>query len=174
MFFQPKNLKSENSNPWFKQWFNILLRTQSIVCATVDSQCLEYLGCITLKEMSNINIQYQFYSMILLISYCHLLQKVDPIYKVHLGFIGKWPHGKNHYLLINCVPPQDMIDWLIKKYPDNNWRAIGSYFRKLGKTQFPVLLLTAPYLGAILMWTISISFWYKIYSFEWQHGSSKL
>ena len=42
-----------------------------------------------------------------------------------------------------------MIDWLIKKYPDNNWRAIGSYFRKLGKTQFPVLLLTAPYLGAI-------------------------
>ena len=44
MFFHPKNLKSENNNPWF----NILLHTQSIVCATVDSQCLEYLGYITL------------------------------------------------------------------------------------------------------------------------------
>ena len=40
MFFHPKNLKSETNNPWF----NILLHTQSIVCATVDSQCLEYLG----------------------------------------------------------------------------------------------------------------------------------
>ena len=28
--------------------FNILLHTQSIVCATADSQCLEYLGYITL------------------------------------------------------------------------------------------------------------------------------
>ena len=44
MLFHPKNLKSENNNPWF----NILLHTQSIVCATVDSQCLEYLGYITL------------------------------------------------------------------------------------------------------------------------------
>ena len=44
MFFHPKNLKSETNNPWF----NILLHTQSIVCATVDSQCLEYLGYITL------------------------------------------------------------------------------------------------------------------------------
>ena len=51
MFFHPKNLKSENNNPWFKPWFNILLHTQSIVCATVDSQCLEYLGCITLTEL---------------------------------------------------------------------------------------------------------------------------
>ena len=48
MFFHPKNLKSENNNPWFKPWCSILLHTQSIVCATVDSQCLEYLGCITL------------------------------------------------------------------------------------------------------------------------------
>ena len=23
MFFHPKNLKSENNNPWFKPWFNI-------------------------------------------------------------------------------------------------------------------------------------------------------
>ena len=45
MFFHPKNLKSENNNPWF----NILLHTQSIVCATVDSQCLEYLGYMTLQ-----------------------------------------------------------------------------------------------------------------------------
>ena len=42
MFFHPKNLESESNNPWFKPWFNILLHTQSIVCATVDSQCLEY------------------------------------------------------------------------------------------------------------------------------------
>ena len=46
MFFHPKNLKSENNNPWFKPWFNILLYTQSIVCATVDSQCLEHLGYV--------------------------------------------------------------------------------------------------------------------------------
>ena len=41
-------MKSERNNPWFKPWFNILLHTQSIVCATVNSQCLEYLGYITL------------------------------------------------------------------------------------------------------------------------------
>ena len=29
------SLKSERNNPWFKPWFNILLHTQSIVCATV-------------------------------------------------------------------------------------------------------------------------------------------
>ena len=46
MFFHPKNLKSENNNPWF----NILLHTQSIVCATLDNQCLEYLGYITLPS----------------------------------------------------------------------------------------------------------------------------
>ena len=50
MFFHPKNLKSENNNTWFKPWFNILLHTQSIVCATVDSQCLEYLGYINLVQ----------------------------------------------------------------------------------------------------------------------------
>ena len=48
MFFHPKSLKSENNNPWIKPWFNILLHTQSIVCATVDSQCLEFLVYITL------------------------------------------------------------------------------------------------------------------------------
>ena len=42
------SLKSERNNPWFKPWFNILLRTQSIVCATVYGKCLEYLGYITL------------------------------------------------------------------------------------------------------------------------------
>ena len=50
MLLHPKNLKSENNNPWFKPWFNILLHTQLIVCATVESQCLEYLGCITLSS----------------------------------------------------------------------------------------------------------------------------
>ena len=28
MFFHPKNLKSENNDPWLKPWFNILLHTQ--------------------------------------------------------------------------------------------------------------------------------------------------
>ena len=51
MFFHPKNLKSGNNNPWFKQWFNILMHKKSIVCATVDSCCLEYLGCITLTTL---------------------------------------------------------------------------------------------------------------------------
>ena len=40
MCFHPNNLKSENNN----LWFHILLHTQLIVSATVDSQCLEYLG----------------------------------------------------------------------------------------------------------------------------------
>ena len=31
MFFHPKNLQSENDNPWFQPWFNILLHTQSNV-----------------------------------------------------------------------------------------------------------------------------------------------
>ena len=44
-------MKSEKNNPWFNPWFDILLHTKSIVCATVDtidSQCLEYLEYITL------------------------------------------------------------------------------------------------------------------------------
>ena len=35
MLFHPKKLKSEKNNPWFKPWFNILLHTQCIICATV-------------------------------------------------------------------------------------------------------------------------------------------
>ena len=57
MFFLPKNLKSENNNPWF----NILLHTQSIVCATVDSQCLEYLGyilCVHLESNQKVLTPY--------------------------------------------------------------------------------------------------------------------
>ena len=49
MFFHAKNMKSENNSPWFKLWF-MLMHTQSIACATVDSQCLEYLGYITLPS----------------------------------------------------------------------------------------------------------------------------
>ena len=48
MFFHPQNLENKNDKPWFKPWFNILLHTQSIVRATVESQCLEYLGYKTL------------------------------------------------------------------------------------------------------------------------------
>ena len=54
MFFHPKSMKSENNNPWFKAWFNILLHTQSIVWATVDSQCLEKFGYITLVSPSSL------------------------------------------------------------------------------------------------------------------------
>ena len=49
-FFHPKNLKSENNNPWIKPWFNILMHTQSIVCATLESQ-LKNLGFITLPQI---------------------------------------------------------------------------------------------------------------------------
>ena len=55
MFFDPKNLKSENNKLWFKPWFNILLHTQSI--ATVDSQCLEYLACITLTRAQQLALK---------------------------------------------------------------------------------------------------------------------
>ena len=44
------SLKSERNNQWFKPWFNILLHTQSNVCATVQGQCLEYLGYKTLPS----------------------------------------------------------------------------------------------------------------------------
>ena len=44
MFFHQKNLKSENNNPWFKPWSNILRHTQSIVCAPLDSQVFRVLG----------------------------------------------------------------------------------------------------------------------------------
>ena len=50
MLFHPKNLKSKNNKPWFNPWFNILMHTQSVVYATVDSQCLEYLVHITLPK----------------------------------------------------------------------------------------------------------------------------
>ena len=43
--------KSERNNPWFKPWFNILLHKQSMVCATVWDQCLEYLVYITLQPI---------------------------------------------------------------------------------------------------------------------------
>ena len=52
---QGKSLKNERNKPWFKPWFNISLHTQSIVCATVRGQRLEYLGCITLVIIWNEN-----------------------------------------------------------------------------------------------------------------------
>ena len=55
--WQVISLKSETNNPWFIPWFNILLHTQSIVCATVLGQCLECLGYITLPlTKSSLNI----------------------------------------------------------------------------------------------------------------------
>ena len=51
MFFCPNNLKSENNNPRFKPWFDILLHTQQYL----DSQYLEYLGYITLVSCIKTN-----------------------------------------------------------------------------------------------------------------------
>ena len=50
---------SVSNKKWFEPWFNILLHTQSIVCATVDSQCLEYLGYITLGRPKSTFTIYQ-------------------------------------------------------------------------------------------------------------------
>ena len=56
--WQGISLKSERNNQWFKPWFIILLHKQSIVCATVDSHCLEYLGYITLEYYIKPLFQY--------------------------------------------------------------------------------------------------------------------
>ena len=52
------SLESERNNPWFKPWFNILLHTQSIVCATLKGQCLEYLGNITLCNCCSLSLLF--------------------------------------------------------------------------------------------------------------------
>ena len=39
-----------------KPWFDILLHTQSIVCAIVDSQFLEYLRYITLMHLCSLHV----------------------------------------------------------------------------------------------------------------------
>ena len=54
MFFHPKDLKIENDNPWFKLWFNILLHTQSIVCATADTSAFRVLGIYNFGQQYNI------------------------------------------------------------------------------------------------------------------------
>ena len=48
--FTPTKLESENNKPWFQPWINVL---HNQLCATVDSQCLEYLGYITLDNASS-------------------------------------------------------------------------------------------------------------------------
>ena len=47
MYFDPKNLKSETNNPWFKQWFNILLHTIKCACHSIRSM-LRVLGTVWL------------------------------------------------------------------------------------------------------------------------------
>ena len=54
MFFHPKDLKSENNQSHDLNHYLIFYCTTMIVCATVDSQCLEYLGYITLSLSSNL------------------------------------------------------------------------------------------------------------------------
>ena len=72
MFFHPKNLKSENNNPWFKPWFNILLHIQSIVFAKLDSQILEYLEYVTLfrpqsyRKMAELYTSLMFFTSLVL------------------------------------------------------------------------------------------------------------
>ena len=83
MFFHPKSLKSENNNPWFKPWFNILLHTQSIVCATVGSQCLEYLGYITLC-ISRLLLKFLIWETALLVNTSPIA--LEPYVKNHFFF----------------------------------------------------------------------------------------
>ena len=52
------SLKSEINNSWFKPWFNMLLHTQSIVCATVSGQCLEYTWY---KYQNDLGIYAEYY-----------------------------------------------------------------------------------------------------------------
>ena len=52
------SFKSERNNSWFKLWFNILLHTKSIACATVFGQCLGYLGYIILGAGKVIYTKY--------------------------------------------------------------------------------------------------------------------
>ena len=55
-----------------KLWFDILLHTQSIVCVTVDSQCLDYMGYITLfrpqsyRKMAELYTSLMFFTSLVL------------------------------------------------------------------------------------------------------------
>ena len=121
MFFHPKNLKSENNKPWFKPWFNILLHTKSIVCATIESQCLEYLGNITLLVAQSWDFRLPELRHILFI--LHISESVFPCLRSHyipsyiktyiyicsteiLYLFCPWKHEKNslksRILLQNC------------------------------------------------------------------------
>ena len=75
MFFHPKNFKSENINPWF----DILLHTKSIVCATLDSQCLEYLGYITLVTRLKPRPYFSFR--------CNVVGRLERRYDENLGLL---------------------------------------------------------------------------------------
>ena len=56
--FHSNNLKSERNNWWFKPWFNIILHTQSIVCATVGHLICTFIsenqGLEKLRSVSNL------------------------------------------------------------------------------------------------------------------------
>ena len=54
-----------------QEGFNILLHTQSIVCATLLGQWLEYLVYITLPETKNVDVKVFVQIIIyLLVGYC--------------------------------------------------------------------------------------------------------
>jgi hypothetical protein len=94
MFFHSKNLKSENNNPWFKPWFNILLHTQSIVCATVDSQCLEYLGYITLLFLTTTIVDFRFHISLVLLPSQITTSEHTLITSVKVFFAQKWTRSQ--------------------------------------------------------------------------------
>ena len=106
------SLKSEMNNPWFKPLFNILLHTYSIVCASVDSQCLKYLGYITLVRHWRVS---------LLPSLCEKLS----LYQLHLHHSTHWQkiiqNCLTHipFLLIAYFPLQNrsrkhLMNWKVK------------------------------------------------------------
>ena len=106
MFFHPKNLKSENNNPWF----NILLHTQSIVCAIVDSQCLEYFGYITLTGGRKLALASQCNAVLALLSFFvkSALASYTPVLKdIHAWILS---------LLLQCVKKYKAIIILHCKY----------------------------------------------------------
>ena len=137
MFFHPKNLKSENKNTWFKQWFNILQHTQSIVCATINSHCLEYLGyitlakkCLFLHKVTYIKVQTIYLTR--LISNIMSLNCVDKSTDF-TWFFGslisniRQKSGTALTLVAKMAKSQCAVIWNMRLFPDNS----TFYFRKL-------------------------------------------
>ena len=119
------SLKSERKNPWFKPWFNILLHTQSIVCATVDSQCLEYLGYITLMHLCSLHVPSStfwfnilYYGLMWLRMHLRLLrgQKGFPSTTLIITFLPENNTYKNIFPILCCYWKKRWSEKIKMKY----------------------------------------------------------